>query len=121
MDTMLSRRSYSDFARPWAIVLVLVLSVAVLGGCSDDSAVVSSSNNGGKDAGWEVGEGDADSGAGLRLPPSRASHLCAAAGRTSGGGYRGVHCTAPVEISGNTIEGGNYQLQAGAFRVVTPR
>lgn len=53
--------------------------------------------------------------------PVEGSHLCAAAGRSSGAGYAVVHCTAPTTVHAPTLTGGGYMVEQGALKPLLPR
>ena len=71
---------------------------------------------GGEDAGGED-TGGPDNGSEL---PTEARQWCSAGGVATGEGIRLVHCTAPANVSGPTLEGDGIRLKAGASRVILP-
>lgn len=64
-------------------------------------------------------DGSADGSSGSSLPPVQTQQLCASGGVAQSSEYTLIQCTAPVDLSGETMEGSGYQLQPGAFRVIS--
>ncbi len=93
-------------------------------GVSDDAAPSQDTVTDTGDEEGDVSEGDAGDAGDVDTgepgpPPTEAQQLCASGGTAQGGGYTLIQCTSPVDLSGESMEGGDYQLQPGAFRVIS--
>ena len=112
---------------------VFAAALLMVTACNDEGRTVTV-NNTNPDAGFNIEERDAeeedvgeDAGGedagepdnGWELP-TEASQWCSAGGVATGEGIRLVHCTAPSNVSGPTLEGDGVRLEAGASRVILP-